>query len=407
MGGSRWNGDAWGPSKGWGRNGGRSSSGWVDYGAKAEQQMDAQLAKMEKKFAELVKGSKPTASSGLWEAGNPHATAWPCQCGFQNFKSRTACMKCKTKKPEPGSGAAVAAAGPAVAGAPATEAAGSKPDEELVFWQNQLRSLKATAAGPGKTQLVELAEGKVLELTKQVKACRPLPARFQAAEARVQEASKRAKAALDAALTLEKQLRAAFDLVNAADAKLEEATRDLEATKLELAAPAVPPAALNQAAVIQQVLEKLVALGVVQLQGGTPAIFQAAVGEAVQEAMQPKPPLAQVEEVPGGMEVDAEAALAACQMGGAPLPAGPPRAEGALVEVEQQQQQPQHQQQQQQQDAPEEQQGTPEGLRAKVAQALEMASRTLPGSLESPPAFGALKEVKGGQRYDPMAEAIR
>jgi hypothetical protein len=410
MGGSRWNGDAWGPNKGWGSNGGRSN-GWVNYGAsKSEKQLDTQIAKMEKQLSELVKGSPPAAKAGVWEAGNPHLTAWSCQCGFQNFKSRTACMKCKTKQPEPGSGTAA----PAGAGVPA-EAAGSKPDEELVFWQNQLRSVKASAAGPGKTQLLELAEGKIQELTKQVRACRPLPARFQAAEARVQEAAKGAKVALEAALALEKQLRAAFELVKAADTRLEEATCDLAATKRELAAPVAPPAAADQAAVIQQVLEKLVALGVVQLQGGTPAIFQAAVGEAMQEALQSKAPPTGVEPMPEGMEVDGEAAIAACQGGGPPLPAGPQWEAAAGEEQQQppqqqqaqQQQQQQPQQQRQQQQQKQQQQGgqgparAEDGTRDLVAQALEEAARTLPGSPEAPAAYGAVKEEKTG-RPDPL-----
>ncbi len=81
-------------------------------------------------------------------------------------------------------------------------------------------------------------------------------------------------------------------------AKLEEANRDLEATKLELAAPGAPPVPVDQATVIQQVLEKLVALGVVQVQGGTPANLQTTLGEAMQEVLLPKEPPARVEACP-------------------------------------------------------------------------------------------------------------
>ena len=142
--------------------------------------MDAQIAKMEKKLADLVKNSPPASKSGLWETGNPHLTAWACQCGFQNFKSRTQCMKCKAKQQQAGVGAGGADQTAATAAGVATTAeVAFKPDEELVFWQGQLRSLKAAATGPGKTQLVDLAECKVAEYTtasrRRRPGCRKLP----------------------------------------------------------------------------------------------------------------------------------------------------------------------------------------------------------------------------------------
>jgi hypothetical protein len=395
MGGQRWNGGAWGPNKGGGGNGGGARSGWVDYGgSKAEQQLDAQIAKMEKKIAELTKNNTASNNKGLWESGNPHLTAWACQCGFQNFKSRTACMKCKAKQPV---GGGVANAVPeAAATAGAAQPAGSKPDEELAYWQGQLRAFRATAAGPGKTQLVELAESKVAELTRQVRACRPLPARFQAAEARLQEAAKAAKAAVEAAVALEKQLRAALEAMKAADAKLEQATVDLEATRLELVAPAAPPSAKDPALLIQQVLEKLVGMGLVQVPAVTPGTLQAALGAVVLEVLSPKDAPAMVDPIPvDAMDIDGEAALAACQQGGPAVCGGPgaaPAAEAGATATA----------------------ATATAAAVKVAQAAgEADAKTLiaralaEAQAQLPPnegsgEYGACKEPKSCSRGDPM-----
>ncbi len=156
MGGDYWNGGARGPSYGWARSNG-AGSGWINFGSsKVENKLNAQIAKVEKKFAELVKSSNQLQSeTGKWESGNPHTTAWGCGCGFQNFKSRAVCMKCKAPKKESCSGLVAAAAGVQPAGAAAATtgdpvaALGSKPDEELAFWRAQHRFLGTTAAGPG------------------------------------------------------------------------------------------------------------------------------------------------------------------------------------------------------------------------------------------------------------------
>jgi hypothetical protein len=270
--------------------------------------MNAQLAKMEKKFTDLVKNSNAApAASGQWETGNPHTTAWACLCGFQNFKSRTVCMKCQAAKQEPrasGAGQAAAAPGVPTAGAPAdatatpAAAAASKPDEELAFWRAQHRYLGTTAAGPGKVLLLAQAEGMIADLTKEVKACKPLAARFQASEARLQAATKSYSAALDAVTGLEQQLMTACEALAKEAATVEEAEADVLATRAELAAPGPAPAAMDTMEVIQQVLNQLVTMGVVQVSAGTEVTLQAALGTVVEEVLKPAPTQARVEKVP-------------------------------------------------------------------------------------------------------------
>jgi hypothetical protein len=269
--------------------------------------MNAQLAKMEKKFTDLVKNSNAApAAKGQWETGNPHSSAWACACGFQNFKSRTVCMKCQAPKQEPRASGGQAAAAPGVptAGAPAdataapAAAAASKPDDELAFWRAQHRYLGTTAAGPGKALLLAQAEGMIADLTKAVKACKPLAARFQASEARLQAATKSYGAALDAVAGLEQQLTAACEALAKEAATVEEAEADVLATRAELAAPAPAPVALDTIGVIQQVLNQLVTMGVVQVNAGTEGTLQAALGTVVEGVLKPAPIQARVDKVP-------------------------------------------------------------------------------------------------------------
>ncbi len=340
MGGERWNGGARGPSTGWGRSNG-AGGGWVDYGStKKEKEMNAQIVKLEKKFADLGK-STPQATAGTeWETGNPHSTAWACGCGFQNFRSRAVCMKCATAKPgagAPGPGQ-LAAASPGggevpMAGANGGADVASKPDDQLAFWRNHHRYLLSSAAGPGKTQLLEQAEAKVAELTKEVKACKPLAARFQAAEARLQTANKTYGVALGAVMELEKQLQAACDILEKEWVVVTDAEADVLATRKELSAPTAATAPADPLSVIQLVLNQLVTMGVVQL-AGTPQALEATLGTLVEKVLKPVPPPAPVDQVPeldGNMEVEngeGAAALARSQQGGPPLNRGPAQGVG-------------------------------------------------------------------------------
>jgi hypothetical protein len=282
----------------------------VDYGSsKVENKLNAQLAKVEKKFAELVKSSNQLQSeTGKWETGNPHTTAWGCGCGFQNFKSRAVCMKCKTPKQEASSGLVAAAAGGQPAGATVEATGGpaaplaSKPDEELAFWRSQHRFLGTTAAGPGKVRLMAQAEGMIADLTKEVRACKPLAARFQAAEAKLQAAKKSFGAAQDAVKGLEQQLQLACETLGKEGAAVQEAEADVLATRTELAAPAAAPAVMDTLGVVQQVLNQLLSLGVVQVQSGSDANLQLALGRVLEGVLTPAPAqhTARVEKVPEG-----------------------------------------------------------------------------------------------------------
>jgi hypothetical protein len=147
--------------------------------------------------------------------------------------------------------------------------------EELLFWQDMVRTHKNGSAAAGRQELLAMAEAKVEHLLKEAKACRPLGARSQAAQSRVDK-ERKATAAADAALeALCTQIAAALTVQEAAEVRLAEALTDLKATRLELAEPVIEDKASQQAELVRACVEAMVAQGLITVAQTGPAFLQA------------------------------------------------------------------------------------------------------------------------------------
>ena len=222
---------------------------------------------------------------------------WACGCGFMNFAKRVECLKCKKAKE---AGPAASQGGGSGSATPATwtigkgkevVATGGKAMEELAFWQGVVKMHKRAEA-TGQAELLAMAEAQVAGLDKQVKAGRPLPARYQAAEAKVTRALAMQDAALAKVVAMEAALEAGVKSLQETMDALVEAQQDLAATKLELDAPSPPQKEEGLAEVIQGAVNGLIQKGAL-VSNSSEVLCAEALAEVVAELLEAKgkPPI--------------------------------------------------------------------------------------------------------------------
>jgi hypothetical protein len=182
-----------------------------------------------------------------------------------------------------GTGPAVVGFHQAAAAAPSSPPASAT--EELHFWQEAVKAYKAGAESAGRKELLALAETKVEHFQKEAKACRPLGARYQAAQSKVDKEQKAVSSAELALDLLCDQLDAAVALKSAAELRLAEAHQDLQATRLELAVPVQAEVnTTNQMGMIAACLQAMISQGLIQATRDGPA-FQQSMAEAMAGAV--------------------------------------------------------------------------------------------------------------------------
>ena len=156
------------------------------------------------------------------------------------------------------------------------------------------------AEATGQAELLAMAEAKVVDLDKQVKAGRPLPARYQAAEAKVSRALAMQDAALAKVVAMEAALDAGVTSLQETMDALVEAQQDLAATKLELGTPSTPQKEEGLAEIIQGAVNGLIQKGAL-VPNNSAALCAKALTELVAELLEAKgkPPIPRLNEEMG------------------------------------------------------------------------------------------------------------
>ena len=246
-------GGAAGPGKG-------SGSGPQQPSFSLQQIAAEMLRQKEKKEKELQQG-KPKH--------------WCCPCGFtENFLKRDNCFKCGLAKgkslPPPPPGLPPAKEEPAAAKAKdkdGDEAMKVIPElsleDKIKGLQGDIKWMKVSPIPETRAHVVHY-EAELQKLLDQQKKERPLPARMQAASARVEKTKVAHAEAVKKVATVEEQLKLAKENLEETGKQAKEAEAELQAVKMAAGEDLASATAVSMVGAVQQVLAQVHDAKVVQ-----------------------------------------------------------------------------------------------------------------------------------------------
>jgi hypothetical protein len=288
--------------------------------AKQTAQNAKQMGVLQTLIQKVLVGSTPKA--GAPANGTKEDKYWTClACGDERcFLSRKECHRCSV----PRAGAPVKAAPPKAAAAKAEaepmdltedEVPATSLEDQIAEREVRIKAIKGLGSSWGQLQL-EAAEAELKSLKEQQKRARPLPARLQAATARLLKARELQEENNEVVQNLQDKLAAALTVQTEVAAKVSEAEAELQAVTELAAVGSATSMACQTAGLVGNVLGAMgLNLDPVTIEAVKGAILQhfnaaAAMAGATPQKLPPKAPgLSEV--AAGGVQGQAAAGHAA------------------------------------------------------------------------------------------------